>query len=50
MKVRVMVSIKVCDGVEKQPHPLALALDGGTGPSSYSGLFTLGETALQLFK
>ena len=45
-----MVSIKVHDRLKEQPHSLTLALDGGTGPASYPGHFTIGETALQPFK
>jgi len=50
MTVRVMVSIKVHDRMEEQPHTLTFALDGGTGPASYPGHFTIGETAFQPFK
>jgi hypothetical protein len=50
MKVKVMVSIKVNDTVEEQPHSLILALDRGTGPASNLGQFTIGETAFQPFK
>ena len=42
-----MVSIKVHDRVEEQPHSLTLALDGDTGPASYPGHFTTGQTAFQ---